>query len=340
MNDNWGLIGHAWAVNMLKHQIVNTALRHAYLFTGPSGLGRRTLALRFAQAINCSNPPETGVPCRSCRDCRQIERMQHADLFVLQVEKEAGALKVEQIRELQHSLALAAYQSRFRIALLLHFEEASASAANALLKTLEEAPAHVLLMLTASDASNLLPTIASRCEILRLWPIPIESLEKSLLSGGVDPENARLYAHISGGRPGYANRLMNDPSLLDSRQACLADLRYLLKASRIQKFSFAERMAKDRDQFKEHLDIWLSCWRDVLLKATHAEVPLTNIDISEELTTLAGKLEPSNVLQTVEEHRLALERLDRYVNARLLAENLLLRLPVVSSPLSGNVSEP
>ena len=84
MNSNWNLVGHEWAVDMLKKHVIHGTMRHAYLFAGPPGLGRRTLALRFAQALNCQTPIEPGIPCGECRDCKQIASMQHADLTVIQ----------------------------------------------------------------------------------------------------------------------------------------------------------------------------------------------------------------------------------------------------------------
>jgi len=90
MANNWNLVGHEWAVDMLKKHVINRTTRHAYLFAGPPGLGRRTLALRFAQTLNCQTPVDAGIPCGECRDCKQIAAMQHADLTVIQAESEAG----------------------------------------------------------------------------------------------------------------------------------------------------------------------------------------------------------------------------------------------------------
>ena len=125
MTANWNLIGHEWAVDMLKKHVIHGTTCHAYLFAGAPGLGRRTLALRFAQALNCQTPIDAGIPCGQCRDCKQIEAMQHADLTIIQAESEAGTLKVDQIREARRSLTLKPYQANYRVALFLRFQEAN-----------------------------------------------------------------------------------------------------------------------------------------------------------------------------------------------------------------------
>ncbi|HNO95215.1 MAG TPA: hypothetical protein PKJ84_13665, partial [Anaerolineales bacterium] len=171
MTDNWNLLGHEWAVDMLRRHVARGEMRHAYLFAGAPGLGRRTLALRLAQALNCEKPVAPGEPCFVCRTCKQIDAMQHPDLAIIQavdedgVGKDGGTLRVDQIREVQRTLNLKPYQSPFRVALFLRFHEANDNAANALLKTLEEAPTHAILLLTADNPEQLLPTINSRCEI-------------------------------------------------------------------------------------------------------------------------------------------------------------------------------
>ncbi len=195
--------------------------------------------------------------------------MQYTDLAVVQAEKEGGTLKVEQVRALRQSLVLKPYQGKYRLALFLRFQEANANSANALLKTLEEAPSHVIIILTADSPEQLLPTIVSRCEVLRLRPVPVEAVEEFLLDHGAEKDSARLLAHVSGGRPGYALRLMQDPKALDFRSKRLEDLSRLLKSTLRERFAYAEKLTdrkKEADeQFRETLQVWLSFWRDVLL---------------------------------------------------------------------------
>jgi DNA polymerase III subunit delta' len=329
MNKNWNLVGHEWAVDMLKKHVVNNTTRHAYLFAGPPGLGRRTLALRFAQALNCPTPVDAGIPCGECRDCKQIEAMHYADLTVVQADSEGGTLKVDQIREARRMLTLKPYQAKYRVALFLRFQEANDNAANALLKTLEEAPSYAVLILTVDNPEQLLPTIVSRCEVLRLRPLKIEEVQKALETRGLETGKAKLIAHISGGRFGYALRLIENEALLEKREECLNDLQSLISASRVEKFAYADKLSKDKESMRQAVLIWLSYWRDVMLRSAQAETPLVNVDRNVEIEDLAGLLDLSSARRTVSALEDVLEKMERNVNSRLLAEVLLLDLPKV-----------
>ena len=325
---NWEMLGHEWAVDLLKEHIGRGEVRHAYLFTGPQGVGRRTLALRLAQALNCLQPPGLGEPCLKCRACKHIERMQHPDLLVVQAEQVGGTLKVDQVRELQYSLALHPYEARYRLALLLRFEEANPSAMNALLKTLEEPAPQVVLVLTAESAESLLPTIVSRCEVLRMRPVPLELVSQGLQERwGMPSAQAQLLAHISAGRPGYALRLGREPKRLEQRRLWLDDHARLLLATRVERFAYAEALSKDKDVVQELLSTWLSYWRDVLLKACGAATPLANQDRQEEIEALAEQVGFQVAHRTVSALQRTLDLLEQYVNLRLALEVLMLDLP-------------
>ncbi len=328
---NWEMIGQTWAVEMLQRHIRSGQVRHAYLFCGPQGIGRRTLALHFAQALNCPNPVEIGVPCGSCRTCTHIAAMQYADLQVVQAEIEGGILKVENIRDLQHALSLTPYEGKYRIALLLRFEEANESTQNALLKTLEEPNPCVVILVTAENEQKLLPTIVSRCEVLRLRALAAEELAIALQAQGIPSQQADLLAHISAGRPGMALRLYHEPALLEKRQQYLQDLLELQASPLRERFAYAEQITRYKDgarveakeELRTQLETWLSFWRDVLLLANDAPVPLTNPDYEEQAHALAEKLGVEGAKAKVAAHQQALDRL-YFANLRLLMEIVLL----------------
>ncbi len=327
---NWDMLGHEWAVHMLQEHIAQTKLRHAYLITGPEGVGKRTLALRLAQAVNCTQPLSPAEPCGVCADCRSLAKMQHPDLSIVQSEQVGGTLKVDQIRELQHILSLTPYQARFRVALLLRFEEAHPSASNALLKTLEEPGPQVILILTADSPESLLPTIVSRCEVLRLSPLSLEKVSQALQERwGLEPEKARLLAHLSGGRPGEAVRLMQLPELQEQRQTWLNDQTQLLSSNRVDRFAYADTLTKDKEKetTRQVLQIWLSYWRDVMMRAAGATAPLINLDRAEEIDRIAGQISLIVARQAVSGIERAISLLDTNVNARLAVEVLMLDLP-------------
>ncbi|MGB9641101.1 MAG: DNA polymerase III subunit delta' [Anaerolineales bacterium] len=326
----WDFLGNEWAVEHLRKHASDRAPRHAYLIFGPAGIGRRTLALRFAMALNCTQPTLAGDACGMCRACSLLAKMQHPDLEVVQANQAAGQLKVDQIRELQHRLALAPYEARYRIALLLNFERANASAANALLKTLEEPPERVILILTADSPESLLPTIVSRCEGIRLRPVEMDYLAALLISRlGISAEQAQLLSHLSNGCPGLAIQLHDEPHRIAEWQAGVQAHLHLLTESWIERFALAEHLAKEKDRQRLMLTLqcWLSFWRDVLISSNQASSSLTNINLKEEISNTAQKITWQQAFASMSAIQKTITLLDSNVNTRLALENLMLQLP-------------
>jgi len=327
--NQWQVFGHDWAVEMLQQHVANGTLRHAYLITGPSGVGRRTLSIRLAQSLNCLNPVSPGVPCQACRTCKQIEAGQHPDLLLIKKLADKKDIIIDQVREVSKFLSLKPYMAAYKIVLIINFEDANPNAQNALLKTLEEAPDFAVLLLTANNAEQLLPTIISRCEIMRLRPLASNAVAEFLGLRGVDIERANFLAHLAGGCPGYALQLQSDDRALSLRKEKLDDLRKLLSDKLRDRFHYADKLGKDKDVFRQTLNIWLSYWRDVFLKTSGAQSALTNIDRISEIEDLSFEIDRPTARGVIEKLEKALERLDRNVNSRLLAEVVLMDWPVV-----------
>jgi DNA polymerase-3 subunit delta' len=324
--ENWGLVGHEWAVDLLARRLAAGRLGHAYLFTGMSGVGKRTLATRLAQAINCTG--ET-PPCGECRACTFTAGGAHPDVSF--VEGEKGTIRIEAIRGLQAFLSLQPFEARSRVGVILRGQEMTAQAADALLKTLEEPAQGARLLLTASMVDSLAATIASRCQVIHLRAVPAAQIEAALRERtDCSPAQAALLAGLAGGRPGWALNAAENPDVLAWRGDAIDGLLGALYANRTARFNYAEGLARV-DNLAELLAVWQSWWRDVVLLAEGGRVAPLNVDRLDDLNRVAAAVAPSDGLQALRTVRETLRQIDTTnVNKRLALDVMLLGLPYLS----------
>ena len=339
---NWGLVGHEWAVTALQRAIASGRVPHALLFVGQPGVGKRTLARTLARALQCTSADVGGRPCGVCRACVQIAAGNYPDVRVIETERAAGTTRtdrrditIDQIRALQHQLSLKPYEGAWVIGIIADAHEMSDAASNCLLKTLEEPPAHVVLILTAPDPSLLLPTILSRCQVMPLHPLPFDQAEASLVERfAMPPDQATVLAHLSGGRIGWAVRAVADESVLAGRRERVDMLLRLIGASRGQRLEQAAALGEDygkgvdaREGVHETLDLWATWWRDVLLLQQGCAGQVTNADRLDVLRAAAARYQPREVARVLQDVIAARDHLDRNVNPRLALDVALLSLP-------------
>lgn len=337
----WGIIGHERAVAALRRALAQGRLAHAYLFVGPAQVGRRTMALRLAQALNCTGEEP---PCLACPPCRRIAAGLHADVQVITVEAvEEGPqhrdISVRQIREVERAVALKPFEGRFRVVIIDPAEWMNREAQNAFLKTLEEPPPQALFALVAAQEGRLLPTIRSRCQRIELGPLPPSLIQAALSERGVEPERARLLARLSGGRIGWALAAAGDEEALRQRREAMSLARALAEMSLADRLDLAERLAREfrnrREAVLDRIEGWRIWWRDVLLLQCGAQEGITNIDLVEDLRQEASQRDRRQVLRFLWALGEARRHLEENVQPQLALEVLLLEAPQVrSSPVS------
>ena len=317
-------IGHEWATELLLNGLATGRVPHATLIVGPPNIGKTTVAHTFAQALNCTGTQP--VPCGECVSCRKVDSGNHPDVRILDAPDQT--LRISEVRELQRELSLSPHEGRWRVAVLSNFERATVEAANALLKTLEEPPDQVTLILTATGVGVLLPTIVSRCQVLSLRPLSTSLVKEALISHwNADPEQAELLAHLSNGRLGWAVQALEDESLLARRNEYLDDLASLMSKRRVERLAYAAELSRNPKLVREVLALWLGWWHDVLLLVSGSHVATNNVDREAMLHQQAKQVTIRQAQRMVAQLRSTIGSLDKNVNVRLAMEVLLLSLP-------------
>jgi DNA polymerase-3 subunit delta' len=249
--------GHERAVAMVR-TMIGGRVPHAILISGPAGIGKTTLALDLAAGLLCDDPDPAARPCRACRGCRLVERGRHPDVHRLAPVGPGDQIRIGTrdrpedgtVRRLASDLVLLPVEGGARVAIVERADRLTDDAQTALLKTLEEPPAGVTIVLCADDEDRLLPTVRSRSARIRLGPVATREIEAILAESGVaEPPLAARLARIAGGRPGAARTLARAPEAVAARDEIARTLLDLLAATP------APRLAAIRDLTARATDV-------------------------------------------------------------------------------------
>jgi DNA polymerase-3 subunit delta' len=328
----WPIIGHEATIELLRRGLATGRVAHAFLFTGPAAIGKFALASAFARALNCTGE---AAPCGQCRACRLIGQNRHPDVRVIQLFEDKREISIDQIRTVLHEASLKPYEATWKAYIVRDAETMNEEAANCLLKTLEEPPPQVILMLTAPTPEALLPTLVSRCQPVPMHPLPISQIEAALQAPfGCDPQRASLLARLSNGRIGWAIQAAGDQTILEGRQRLLDRLAGFSRATRVDRLAFAaeqgQRYGKDvaeRESVHAVLDLWSTWWRDLLLAKAGCQNMMVNADRTEALQNETRRYTLGQVRGFLESLRATGQQLRQNVNPRLALEVLVLAIP-------------
>ena len=266
-------IGHVQTWQRLAGAFDRGQVHHAYLLAGPESIGKTTLALDFAKLLVCeARAASTEKPCGVCTTCLRIAHGNYLDVAIVEPEEGKRLLGVEAVRGTVVRMANQAPSAgAWRVFIVPRVERMTPSTVNALLKTLEEPPPGVVIVLTTSEPESLLPTVLSRCQLLTMQPLSTEQVVAALRERWHAAEDeARLLASLAQGRLGWAARALEKPELRAIRTETLDRLAELTAATRDQRLRLAGSLAPDAETARATLALWILWWRDVTLAACGA----------------------------------------------------------------------
>jgi DNA polymerase III subunit delta' len=333
----WQVIEHSGAVQIFQKSLQLGQLPNAYLLVGPAHVGKMALAINLAQALNCIAEDR---PCRQCLSCQKIGQGKHADVQVIGLtngnlkELKAKEISIEQIREIQRYSSLPPYEGKYKVFIIDGVEQLSNEAANCLLKTLEEPAEKVIyLLLTVND--KLLPsTVVSRCQRIRLFPVPSSSIEKYIIEKNkLEPEKAKLLSHLARGCPGWAISAAQDDDILNDRNEKIDRLMKVIDTSIEERFNCvnqlisASRLDSGKQVIPETLNFWLDLWHDLLLVKSDSVEMINNIDLIGKLSEVARGYDFKQIREFISKIQYALIQLKLNASPRLVLEVLMLNIP-------------
>lgn len=322
--------------NLPLRQRLEEALRAAppapaYLFLGPRGVGKGLVARWMASRLLCQGAEP---PCGDCTACRKVASGNHPDLMILDRVEGKGSIGIDDVREGIAEVQLRPYEAGYRFWILSEAERLTDEAQSALLKTLEEPPPHLVLILVAGGENALLPTVTSRCRILRFGPVEPEEIVGLLVERGVSAERAAVAARIAEGAPGGALELAEAQDLWDLRGKVLdladrlpgADLWESLEAAGALE-ALKTGSTDPKADLNRVLETLASYLRDALLASVGTdERLLVNVDRLDGIRALAGRSDPRKLDRAVRGILEAGDQARRNVQPKFLLQKLCLDL--------------
>jgi DNA polymerase-3 subunit delta' len=324
--------GHDTARDQLLTAFGRGRLAHAYLFVGPPGVGKRLFAVELAKALLCDRPPAPMTACDSCPSCTQVAAETHPDFFCIRTPEDKHELPIDTVREFCGKLGLKPARGSRKIGVVEDADDFNDESANCFLKTLEEPPPGSVLILLATSAEGQLPTILSRCQIVRFHSLPDDELRAVLTDRGVtDPVRVERLLRLSGGSPGQALAL-NDDTLWMFRETLINGVTAAkpdpvgFSAAWVR---FVEEAGKESAAQRGRASLVLRLLMDSLRSALRAAVGASSeVDPAEalKLQSFAVRVGPEYLAELLEACAEADYHIVRKVQVVLVIESLVDRL--------------
>lgn len=330
------IIGHEKVIEALKKIIKNGTISHSYLFEGEDSIGKKKVGYAFAKALLCrSQKPE---PCNECLSCYKFDNNNHPDFFLIEPDK--GSIRVPQIEAIIREVTTLPLESKRKIFLIDDSHKMNIESNIKLLKTLEEPPAYVHFILVSSNSNNLLPTILSRVQTIKFYPVEYDKIVDLLVTDhGKTYEEAKFIAEFTKGAVGKSISLSKDEEFFQRRDEILKTIDYLVKGDKTLALSQMNFFRDNKDDIDEILDIFLLWFRDLLLFKELGQVEL--LINKDKLNNLSSQSQVdirsiNDIIVRIEETK---SNLRRNVNYDLAIQTMLLNIGGIQCNDKGSRSK-
>ncbi len=311
--------GQDSALKFLKGSLENNRISHAYIFLGPSGVGRKLTAVNFAKAANCLS---VGGPdsCDTCQSCRKIDSSNHPDVLILKPEKESSVIKIEKMRELIKDIGLKPYEGRKKVYIIDGANFMKHEASGAILKTLEEPPTDAVLILLAENLGSLLRTIVSRSQVVRFYPLGAGEVKDILVKEySIDDKKAHILSHLFSGRPGEALKY-KDEDFFTKRS-------FLIEGLAGMTFFETDFERISKEDLRMYLGMMLSWYRDIIARKFGAgDELLINVDRKDVIRAESASLSADYLNSVIDQIISTNSFLDQNANPKLAMSMLAIKI--------------
>ncbi|HHV27075.1 MAG TPA: DNA polymerase III subunit delta' [Tissierellia bacterium] len=320
------IVGHERIIKNLKNSIKKDSISHSYLFQGSEAIGKKKVAMAFSKTLLCK---KGGLePCNECSSCIKFDSGNHPDFYL--IEEDGNIIRKKQIEEAIKSMITKPLESKRKIYIIDNSFKMRVEAQNSFLKTLEEPPSYVNMILISTSTEKLLPTILSRCEIIKFNPIKKDGIS-TFLQGNYNKtvEEAEFISSFSKGSIGMAINLSTNEEFFHRREELIKIIDNIIKGDKLKVFASIDFFDENKDFINELLDIIIYWFRDLYI---FKELGNNGLIINKDkLDLLSTQVSLSNdkindIIKDVEKTR---QNIERRVNYQLSIEGMLLKMQEV-----------
>lgn len=321
------IIGHNKQIGHLQNSLIKGKNVHAYVFNGPSGIGKRFVAKAFMSTILCENSNTDS--CGNCGSCIKLKTDNHPDIMIIQ--SESGSVKNQQVEEFQSFVNIKPYVSNHKIILIEDADNMTVSAQNRILKVLEEPPSYVVVILITSNINRLVPTIRSRCLCINFHSVPSDLISKYLVEKfNIEESKAKVVANFSNGSFEIALRMLESEAFEEDRTFIQDLFDAINKKKKTKLFDFISVLEKNKEKTLELLDLLTYWYRDLVFLVEKADVEmLINQDKIQILKSYVDGLTLNELYNSIAEIEDAKRAVREQVNLSANMESLIIALQEV-----------